>query len=152
VECPRCGSPVSWGTRQNSADSAPPGKHIAPASQSLPLSTTPSSIDTSRYAPASVATIPPTRATHTSNVPSLYPRALSQGSTGLMIVGTLFNVPKRRPCQPWALNRGVTVVKAQARQQRASGKRSRAATLLHPHATTQYSIPSALPTMPKVME
>jgi hypothetical protein len=91
-----------------------PGKHIAPASQSLSLFTTPSSIDTSRYAPASVATVPPTRATHTSNAPSLYPRALSQGSTGLVIAGTLFNVPKRRPYQPWALDRGVTVVKAQA--------------------------------------
>jgi hypothetical protein len=122
-------SPISWGARQNSAASAPRQTHRARVTKPTSIYDTPS-INTSRYAPVSVATVPPTRATHTSNAPSLYPRALSRGSTGLM-TGTC-------PCQPWALNRGVTVVKAQAssRQQRATGKRSRAATLLHPHATT----------------
>jgi hypothetical protein len=133
VECPRCGSPVSWGTRQNSAASAPRQTHCARVTK--PTSIYDTLVNRHQSICACFSCDCPSYTRNSYQQRTLF---LFQGSiSGLMIAGTLFDVPKRRPCQPWALNRGVTVVKAQAssRQQRATGKRPRAATLLHPHAT-----------------
>jgi hypothetical protein len=119
VECPRCGSPVSWGTRQNSAASAPRQTHCARVTK--PTSIYDTLVNRHQSICACFSCDCPSYTRNSYQQRTLF---LFQGSiSGLMIAGTLFDVPKRRPCQPWALNRGVTVVKAQAssRQQRATG-------------------------------